>query len=136
MKLNEKWKPVKGYEGLYEVSNLGNVRSLRFGKVKVLKIRPNSGYLLVDLRKDGKRKSLLVHRLVYTAFIGPITPGMTVDHINGIKTDNRVENLQLLSGANNTRKACNKQIDLLEAQYPHREYTFPSSVYASGFFRL
>lgn len=76
---NEKWKSITGYEGLYEVSDLGRVRSLNYrltGKVNVLNPGINNGYLLVCLCKDGKKKMFFVHRLVVTAFIGPIAKGM------------------------------------------------------------
>lgn len=103
----ENWKAVPGYEN-YEVSDLGNVRSLNYklsGKAKALKPALNRGYLRVMLYEKGeKRKYNSVHKLIYSSFKGLIPPGMTVDHINGIKTDNRLENLQLLSRGDNARK--------------------------------
>lgn len=135
---DERWKSIKGYEGLYEVSDWGNVRSLNYlhtGKTKLLSTRDNGkGYLYVFLSKNGKRKGFRIHRVVYEAFRGPIPKGLTIDHVNGDKTDNRLENLQLLTRGDNARKANNKQLDLIEAQYPHREYTFKNSYEASFFF--
>ena len=70
--LNEIWKPIKGYEGLYEVSNFGRIKSLNYnhtGKGKILKQNQiMNGYKLVMLYKDGNGKNYLVHRLVAEAF--------------------------------------------------------------------
>lgn len=97
-KLVEEWRPVVGYEGLYEVSDWGNVRSLNYNKtnqVKLLKqVAAKDGYLVVCLHKNGKQKEGKIHRLVATAFIPNQDDKPTVDHINGNKTDNRVENLR------------------------------------------
>lgn len=138
MKLDERWHAVKGYEGLYEVSNWGHVRSLNYhrtGKTKQLSPGPSGkGYLMVILWKNGKGKSFLVHRLTYETFCGPIPKGLTVDHINGDKTDNRLENLQLLTQGDNARKSNNKQLDLMLADYPYSELTFENSYVASEFF--
>lgn len=101
--MKEIWKPVLDYIGLYEVSNLGRVRSLKYGKIRILKpVKTKDCYLRVGLRKDGKQKWFLVHRLVWEAFNGEIPEGMEVNHINEIKTDNRYpENLNLLTHGDN-----------------------------------
>jgi hypothetical protein len=68
----EIWKDILGYEGLYQVSNLGNVRSLNYrrsGKTKLLKQATDNGYKRVKLSKNGKKKKYWVHRLVAIAFI-------------------------------------------------------------------
>ena len=86
--------PIKGYEGLYEVSTLGNVRNAR--SKRVLKPRPNekSGYLLVALYKNGIAKGHSIHRLVAERFlINPLNKPQ-VNHKNTIKTDNRASNLE------------------------------------------
>ena len=85
----ERWLPVVGWEGLYEVSDLGNVRSLR----RVLKPGLRKGYLAVTLWRDGKGQHWQVHRLVATAFIGPCPPGMETLHGPGGMFDNRPANL-------------------------------------------
>lgn len=95
------WRPVVGYEGLYEVSNTGLVYSLYSNKV--LKACPDTdGYLGLNLysrTSDNKlvRRPCKVHRLVATAFIPNPENKPQIDHINGIKTDNRVENLRWAS---------------------------------------
>ena len=98
----EIWRPIDGYEGLYEVSNTGLIRSLdRFvgnrnrikGKILSIKIEKN-GYCSVALFKYGKMKRYLVHRLVAQEFI-PNTEGLPqVNHKDEDKTNNRVENLE------------------------------------------
>ena len=102
----EVWKDVPGYEGLYQVSDLGRVKSLNYrrtGKEQILKpAKDKNGYLQVHLCNDGEDKVLLVHRLVWIAFNGPIPEGYEVNHINENKQDNRLENLNLLSHKANT----------------------------------
>lgn len=93
---NEVWKPVPGYEGHYEVSDMGRVRSIKFGMIKMLKQsqRVKDKYYSVTLCLNGKEKHYFVHRLVYEAFEKPISKGLQIDHINGIKTDNNISNLR------------------------------------------
>lgn len=94
----EIWKPIMGYEGLYECSNLGRVRSLdridsNNHPLKGVILKPyisNSGYLLVGLYKQQKRDRKLLHRLVAEAFIPNPDNKPEIDHINTIKTDNTV----------------------------------------------
>lgn len=95
--MNEIWKDIKGYEGLYQVSNFGNVKSLSNNfsrKEKILKLNNIKGYLFVDLYKNGKVKHYKVHRLVAEHFIPNPDNKPCIDHINTNKTDNRVENLR------------------------------------------
>lgn len=92
----ECWKPVEGYEGLYEVSDMGNVRSLIYlhtGKTRILKPSMCRGYLRVTLCKDRKLKTFSIHRLVATAFVPNMFGDDYVNHINEVKTDNRAANL-------------------------------------------
>ena len=104
----EIWRPIKGFEN-YMVSNLGRVKSLYHGKEKILKPINNSGYLMVNLYKNGKRKKYLIHRLVAIAFI-PNTDNKTeVDHINTIRTDNRVENLRWVTSKENSNNELSKK---------------------------
>ena len=115
----EVWKPVPGYEGLYEVSNLGRVKSLprkvrivRWGKEgqrpvpeKILTTTTEDhrfGHLFLYLCREGKRKRWYVHTLVLTAFVGPRPDGMECLHGDGDPANNRVENLRWGTSSENT----------------------------------
>jgi len=113
--IEEIWKPVKGYEGLYEVSNLGRVKSLerfancRYGgtcKEKILKGgKDGAGYLLVGICQNKKRKTKKVHRLVAEAFLKNPENKKTVNHKDGVKANNFVENLEWMTHKENVRHA-------------------------------
>ena len=96
----EIFKDIEGYENLYQISNLGNVKSLGNGnsnnsKEKILKpTKDKKGYLTVDLYKDGKRKIYKVHRLVAKVFIENPNNLPQVNHKDEDKTNNAVENLE------------------------------------------
>lgn len=103
----EIWKDIPEYEGKYQVSNLGRVKSLWFGKEKIMKLQLNThGYYSIKLSKDLKKRGYDIHKLVAIAFLNHVPNGYTlvVDHINDIKTDNRVENLQLITNRENSRR--------------------------------
>lgn len=100
----ELWKDVLGYEGLYQVSNFGNVKSLNYnhtGKQHRMRPQISQGYCQIPLWKNKKCKILKIHVLVWTAFNGPIPSGMQVNHINEDKTDNRLDNLNLMTPKEN-----------------------------------
>jgi NUMOD4 motif/HNH endonuclease len=87
----ERWLPVVGYEGLYEVSDLGRVRNSRTGRI--LAPARSGRYLGVKLSRDGKNVRYRIHRLVGRAFLGPLPPGMVTRHGPGRLHDNRLANL-------------------------------------------
>ena len=102
---NEIWKDIRGYEGIYQVSNLGRVKSLErevmrsngritYLKECILKPRIRKGYLVLNLSLKGKKKTFAVHRLVARAFIPNPENKPTVDHINENKLDNKLSNLR------------------------------------------
>lgn len=105
--MEEHWLPVKGYEGLYEISDWGRVKSLNYrgtGKEQILHQTQNkSGYMYVPLHKDGKTKSCRVHRLVAEAFVPNPNNLPEVNHIDENKQNNRSENLEWCDRLSNVR---------------------------------
>ena len=96
--MKETWKPIKNYEGLYEVSNKGQVRSLNYkrtGEIKILKLRVDKyGYLQVHLSKNGKHYAKSIHRLVAQTFIPNPNNYSQVNHKDEKRDNNNVENLE------------------------------------------
>ncbi|MBR0527993.1 MAG: NUMOD4 motif-containing HNH endonuclease [Prevotella sp.] len=115
----------------YEVSNLGRVRNALTGRV----LRPRKsrkGYLDVLLQYKGQTKRFYVHKLVAIAFVEGWREGLEVNHKNGVKTDNRAENLEWVTSSENKQHACNvlllevKPVALLDER-GHLQYVFNSS---------
>lgn len=98
----EIWKPVKGYEGKYFVSSLGKVANNQ----KVLSNhRINSGYVIVSLTKDSTQSTKLIHRIVAEAFLDNPDNKPEVNHKDGVKTNNRLDNLEWCTSSENKRHA-------------------------------
>jgi hypothetical protein len=105
--MQEIFKDIPDYEGIYLVSNLGNVKSLKFGKERILsKGLDGHGYYNVTLFKDGNPKTFTIHQLVAMVFLNHKPNGNTivVDHIDNNKLNNRLDNLQIISQRKNTSK--------------------------------
>lgn len=104
--MEEKWTDVLGYDGVYSASSLGRIYSSprkgsKGGIRKQTVCASNGGYAIVKLCKDGQEKTELVSRIIWEAFNGPIPEGLEINHLNEVKTDNRLCNLELTDRKNN-----------------------------------
>lgn len=137
----EEWRDIEGYEGLYQVSNCGRVKSLdryvttkkgiMFYKGKILRPgKDRGGYLYVILGKDTKRTTFSIHRLVWTAFNGQRPEGMQINHIDEDKSNNAIENLNLMTPKENTNwgtgiERRSKSIINNKSKINHKSYSKP-----------
>lgn len=112
----EKWKPVKGFEN-YEVSDMGNIKSLNYnhtGEAKILKPgKQRGGYLYINLYKNAKRYSKKIHRLVAEAFIPNPEGKPQVNHIDGNKKNNKLSNLEWSTNQENQQHAYNTGLHVI-----------------------
>lgn len=121
--VNEEWRDVVGFEGYYQVSNLGRVRSLDrtvvakaghsiFLKGRIMKLRLSHGYWAVGLCVNGVMSSAKIHCLVAKAFIGDRPLGYDINHIDGNKLNNAVSNLEYCTHAKNMQHAVSTGLQL------------------------
>lgn len=109
--MKEIWKTIENYEGLYQVSNLGNVKSLKFGKEKILKPGVDGkGYFFVNLFKNGKKKLMTIHRLVAKAFLPNSDNLPCVNHKDKNPKNNNVNNLEFCTQQYNVEYSCAKKV--------------------------
>ena len=110
----EEWRDIKGYKGLYQISNIGNVKSLNYnhtGKEGIMKPQDNGdGYLFVQLCKDGKVKNCRINRLVAQAFIPNPDSLPEVNHKDENPKNNNVENLEWCSRQYNVDYSLSKAV--------------------------
>lgn len=127
----EEWKDIKDYEGLYQVSNLGNVIGIKSGKI--LKIyKSKRGYCMIGLYKNNNNKNFSIHRLVAMAFIPNPYNKPCVNHKNGILTDNMVENLEWCTYSENLKHA----FETLGRIIPNRKLTVSQVIEIREQFKL
>lgn len=109
MKITEEWKDIVGYEGLYQVSNYGNVKCVGRGNARMIVQRvgtkKNGAYMLLNLNNDGVYKTKKAHRLVAEAFIPNPDNKPTVNHKDGNKQNNKVSNLEWATWSENNFRA-------------------------------
>jgi hypothetical protein len=127
--MKETWADVKGYEGLYQISNLGAVKSLsrvvnqgKYGNTRVIPetlLRPTdngNGYLIVGLRKDSGRKNFYIHRLVAEHFIEKVDGAMYVNHKDYDTQNNTADNLEWCTQRQNILYSANRM------RKPHKQW--------------
>lgn len=137
--MQEIWKDIPGYEGHYQASNLGRIRSLKYNEVRILKPGENGwGYYLVNLYLNNVKKTSSVHRLTWTAFNGQIPEGLEINHKDEDKTNNSLANLELVTPSQNinygTRnKRISKRIQMIDKNNNTLK-TFNSLTEAAQFF--
>lgn len=118
--IQEIWKEIPGYEGHYQASNFGRIRSFKRNKVRVLKYgRYRDEYCIVNLYLNNVAKSLNVHRLVWSAFNGAIPEGLQINHKDEDKANNALLNLELVTPSQNNNygtrnKRISKRIQMLD----------------------
>ena len=106
----EEWKDVIGYEGHYRISNQGRVISLKHGKTRIMKLRDNSlGRMITGLHKNKRTKTFYVARLVAQHFLPDWDKSLQVDHINGVRTNNHVDNLRMVTHSQNLKSYSKKR---------------------------
>jgi len=155
-KINQEvWKPIGGYKGIYEISNKGKVKSLNFNKIsgrkghktplnpKILKPFKNpKGYLLVNLHKNGKGKTIQVHRLVGIHFIINPNNKPQINHIDYNKTNNCINNLEWVTNLENrihSAKLTKKQvlkIRKLKGKFSQRQLARKYNVVKSTIYKI
>lgn len=137
----EKWVILSEPYNSYAVSDLGEIKNIKTGRILSQHLRPNDGYLQVTLWNNGKGKSFPVHRLVALNFLDNTDNKRDVNHKNGIKTDNRLENLEFVTPSENNYHAVHmklvnaipvKIIDLID----NKEYKFDSISQAASYFNI
>jgi len=111
--LNEEWRDIEGYEGLYQVSNYGRVRSFHRGDSLLLLNTDRYGYPLAGLCKNGKRVSAKVHRLVAKAFIDNPNNSPCVNHKDENPLNNHIDNLEWCTQAYNIEYSLAKHYEVL-----------------------
>lgn len=128
--MKEIWKDIKGYEGKYQVSNLGNVKSLCYNNTKISKLlgiyknkNNDNGYYFTPLSKNGKPKNFFIHRLVAEAFISNPNNLPCVNHIDEDKSNNKVDNLEWCSYKYNVNYGTCKTRSSLKRSKPVIQYT-------------
>jgi hypothetical protein len=109
---DEVFVPIKGYEGLYEISNYGNVKSLKFNKERIMRNRKvTGGYLEVELYRDSVSKACRVHRLVGDAFLEKFEGKIVINHKDGNKENNHVSNLEWCTYSHNNQHAYDTKLN-------------------------
>lgn len=114
--MEEIWKDIEGYEGIYQVSSQGRVINVKTGRLLKL-VSTRKGYLFFTPCVYNHKTNIYIHRLVYEAFHGKVPEGMQVNHLNERKDDNRLENLNLMTcKENNNWGTRNKRCSITKSK--------------------
>lgn len=114
--MQEKWKDIPNWESVYQVSNCGRVKRIKaaggtvVGRIYSTSYKNFYGYPVCTLRDSGKKEVWLVHRLVMLAFVGPCPDKHEVNHINGIRDDNRIKNLEYVTRSGNIQNTLDRGV--------------------------
>jgi hypothetical protein len=131
----EIWKPVKDYDD-YRVSNLGNIKSLKYGNEKTLNFSfDKCGYKKISLTKNGVQKTKRIHQLVAISFLNhsPCGLNLVVNHINGKRDDNRLENLEIITQRENSnRKLIKSSSKYTGVSFNKKRNNWISKIYIKG----
>lgn len=104
--MNEQWRDIKGYEGLYQISNFGRIKSLHYKNHRIMSVSvSNKGYERLVLSKNGKHQSVCVHVLVAKTFVANPDNKREVNHKDGDKSNNRADNLEWSTRSENMKHA-------------------------------
>lgn len=129
--LKEEWKDVKGYEGLYQISNYGNLKhyTSRYGWRTLKETNKKGWYYTVNLRGlDGKAETKRIHRLVAEHFIGEIPIGYHIHHKDGNKQNNIVTNLEIIHPKNHVQETIKQNPHFLDGMIRYNRYERPRRV--------
>ena len=124
----EIWKDIFGYEELYQISNLGRVKSIRKSKILAYKRNKNIYVNVILTNRNKTQKNVKIHRLVAEAFIPNPENKPEVNHINGIKTDNRVENLEWVTASENIQHAIKMAPQMVKGLNNYNKYSRPKPI--------
>lgn len=109
--MTKEWRGLPDYEGFYEISDSGDIRRIRThcGRSTCRQLKPctKRGYLQFGVTLNNETRWIIAHRAVWKAFVGPIPPKMQINHKNGSKTDNRLDNLEVCTPSENMKHAYN-----------------------------
>ena len=121
----EKWRDIPGYEGFYQVSDLGNIRSIRFNKIRNMKSWDSHGYRAVELCMNNNRYTVGIHRLVALTFIPNPENKPEVNHKDRNKSNNNVENLEWVTQSENVAHAYRHGV---EPRPTHQDQPFQKEI--------
>ena len=129
----EEWKEI--YNGKYRCSNLGDIQGKNGNGewIKKAKYVNKKGYVRVSLFLNKKDVNMALHRVVVEAFLGPIINNLTVNHKNGVKTDNRIENLEVITTQENTAHALANGLKGLSNKLDEFQMLTAATIYNSGY---